>query len=719
MLSFGQRADRVSVFLESFLSEIEQGGVMIDQAYIESHSDMPKEIKAALQDSLQGRESFVLMKENASGFIANFSTTLERYGFKTEGSTVRLKNNRLINFEVKGPGLLTDLFGGRKPVADPADTLIPDFPVHDINGDLYQPNQASNLDLKHPNNNAREVQYDASKGSYLFSNKIGDEELNVPIEMNAEEYLDYSFKASQAQYWDSVAFPKEEEKASLLNMGLDFSGSSLLFGKGGVSIKPKGYADLTFSVKTNRNDNPTLPEDRRKTTYFDLDNKIQMNVLGSVGDKINLDLNYNTEATFDFDNEFKLEFNGKEDDIMKHFNAGNVSMPSVGSMITLGGSSGGQSGMILPGYQKLLGFQNTQQYGKLTWAWVVSQQESETQTMTLEGGASKQNFELTVDEYDANRHFFLTHFFKENYDQWMSYMPNIEASGLYINKIEVWVTNKRGDFDQARNMLAFMDIAEPREQDLHNPEMWSSNTEDKPSNNANKLYYELNNTYAGIRNINDASRILNGLPGEVFVQGEDYEKVEKARLLSPSEYRINRTLGYISLTSALNADEVLAVAFQYTYRGEVYQVGEFSSGNGVTAPEALFLKLLKSTNSSPTLPTWDLMMKNIYALDAYNISQDDFTLSVLYQDDKVGAAQPYINEGDIKNKLLLRVMGLDKLNSSNEEGADGFFDWVEGYTINSTSRAQVIFPVREPFGDYLAQELGGEGLAKDYAFTEL
>ncbi len=725
--ALAQTDKAVSAFLDDFLSQIEDGGVTVDENYLRKHKGMPEDMRLALQDSLRTKESIRLTKENSKGFMSNFLDTIEKHGFERNGNIIRLKNNRLLNLSVKGPnfrGLLDDVDENENPT----DSSSQYFPVHDINDDLYQSKPASNLDLKNPSNNKQEIVLDEQSGNYVFSNKLGEEELNVPIAMSPEEYNDHSLQNLLNQYWAANSFDEDSEKAnnSLLDLNLDLSNFGM-FGKGGVSIKPQGYADLAFSVKTTKTNDPTIAEDRRKNTYFDLDNKIQMNVKGSVGDKINLGMSYNTEATFNFDNEFKLEFNGKEDDIIKDFKAGNVSMPSVGSMITVGGSSssGGQNSVLLPGYQKLWGFQNTHQYGKLTWAWVVSQQESETQTQTLEGGATKQEFEITIDEYDANRHFFLTHFFKENYDAWMKYLPNTDISGLNINKIEVWVTNKRGDFDQARNIVAFMDMAEPNADDVHNDGLWSPKGSGYPSNDANTLYNKMSTTYSSIRDINQVNSVLGQLEAsDGFVNGEDYEKVENARLLSPSEYSVNEKLGYISLSSALNADEVLAVAFQYTYRGQVYQVGEFSSGNGVTAPSSLYLKMLRSTNQSPSLPTWDLMMKNVYSLGyAYNLSREDFQFSIVYFDDKVGVEQAYLNAGKIENKLLLRVMGLDTLNQKNERGADGFFDWVEGYTINAAN-GRVIFPVREPFGSHLKQKITGgspayEALAEKYVFQEL
>ena len=52
------------------------------------------------------------------------------------------------------------------------------------------------------------------------------------------------------------------------------------------------------------------------------------------------------------------------------------------------------------------------------------------------------------------------------------------------------------------------------------------------------------------------------------------KKLERARKLTESEYTLHPQLGYISLNQALNNDEVLAVAFQYTVGNNTFQVGE-------------------------------------------------------------------------------------------------------------------------------------------------
>ncbi len=101
-----------------------------------------------------------------------------------------------------------------------------------------------------------------------------------------------------------------------------------------------------------------------------------------------------------------------------------------------------------------------------------------------------------------------------------------------------------------------------------------------------------------------------------FEQAVEYEKLENARRLETSDFTYNALLGYISLNSPLNNDEVLSVAYEYTYRGETYQIGEFST-DGSTGQDALILKLLKPTITNPKNKIWDLMMKNVYSIGAY------------------------------------------------------------------------------------------------------
>ena len=337
----------------------------------------------------------------------------------------------------------------------------------------------------------------------------------------------------------------------------------------------------------------------------------------------------------------------------------------------------------------------------------------------VKGGSKISEYEITADNYEANRHFFLSQQFRENFDGSLSNLP-IVSTGLNIEKIEVWITNQTSRFEDVsnRNIVAFIDLAE-NQANIYNtvPEFQAvPGAPLNPSNSANAMYDQLNTTYGSIRNIDQVADAFAGLyPG--FQIGRDYEKIENARRLTEREYTVNRQLGYISLNVALNNDEVLAVAYEYTLNGEVFKVGEFST-DGITAPDALILKLIKGTTLSPQIPTWKLMMKNIYNIGSGRIEPKNFEVNILYQDDATGNALNYLPGTPLDGKVLLQALGLDQLNSQLDRQPDGLFDFVDGVTVMA-EKGRIIFPVLEPFGRHLLKYITDPEQIRKYVFTEL
>ncbi|MBP5259803.1 MAG: cell surface protein SprA [Paludibacteraceae bacterium] len=563
--------------------------------------------------------------------------------------------------------------------------------------------QVHPADLPQPDNLDMQVQYDADADRFYFTPSLGEESLSTPFYMTGDEYVDFSSRKSLSDYYRNRVKEEKGKKheLSLTDMKFDIGQADKIFGPGGVQLKLQGSAELIFGLNFKRLKDPSLSErSQHPAPAFDFDEKIQLSVQGSVGDKLSVTMNYNTEATFDFDQSLlKLQYEGKEDDIIKKLEAGNVSMPLSGSLIT--------------GSTSLFGVKTELQFGKLTIGAVVSQQESESKTLNT-NGAQTSDFEIDADEYDENRHFFLSHYFRDHYDEWMEDLPNI-ASGINIGEIEVWVTNKNSvSYTNTTNIVGFADLGEPST--IFNPAFAPTGTVTVPDNRANSLFETVVQAGGGLPDIYDIDSYLGGFG---MVATTDYVKLEGARKLESTEYTVNAQLGYISLRSALNNDEMLAVAFQYTYQGKVYHVGQLSKGTEPTKP--LALKLLKSTDKSPYMPTWNLMMKNIYSLGAYQVQQDKFKLNIMYRNDSTGIDLSYITEGPVAKQQLLRVMGLDRLDSrlQTAKNGDGVFDFVEGYTILSQN-GRIIFPVVEPFGSHLAKMLGGQpALVEKYVYQEL
>lgn len=560
-------------------------------------------------------------------------------------------------------------------------------------------------DLRNPSNIRTEAVYDPEAGMYVIHTYLGDREIVTPYMMTGEQYSNMMMRRDLFSYFNErnrESYEKKDKQPfNIFDMNFSLGPLEKVFGPGGVRLQTQGSIQLNLGVKSNYTENPALSKSNRRKTYFDFDTKIQANINASVGDKMKFNMNYNTDATFAFDSQnLKLQYEGKEDEIIKNIEAGNVSM-TTGSSLMRGGTA-------------LFGVKAKLQFGKLTLTGLVSQQNSESKTVSSQGGVQSTKFSIKADNYDANRHFFLSQYFYENYDRFASKLPHV-SSGIQITRIEVWVTNKNGNYNESRNFVGFMDLGEN-----HNlaSDYWAPNMSyDNPSNQSNNLLSVIKSEYPGARNINTVTQALEPLRAFGITGGRDFEKVESARLLRESEYTLNSTLGYISLKSALTSDEVLAVAYEYTYNGKVYQVGEFSSDISTTS-ESLYLKMLRSTTISPKLPMWRLMMKNVYSLGAYQLQNKNFKMNIKFLSDTTGTEINYLPVGSIANQPLLQVMNLDRIDSNQESHSDGFFDYIEGYTVQSQS-GKIIFPVAEPFGKHLAEKIGNPAIADQYCYTEL
>ncbi len=589
----------------------------------------------------------------------------------------------------------------------PADSVAMPLPIATTVPRSYEDLMRDELayDLSTPSNIVTAAEYDPALGCYIVRTKVGDIDIATPFMLTPEQYNNWQFRRSMQQYYRErnmgLITDKEKQPFNIFDMNFALGPLEKIFGPGGVSLKTQGSVQVSMGIKSNKTDNPSLSLSARRKTYFDFDQKIQATIAASVGDRMKFNMTYNTDATFDFDSKnLKLAYEGKEDDIVKSIEAGNVSMTTGSSLIR--------------GSTALFGIKAKLQFGKLTATALVSQQNSESKTVNTRGGAQTTEFTVNADQYDQNRHYFLAHFFRDNYDRFASRLPYV-SSGVKITRIEVWVTNKTGKYEQSRNFVGFMDLGESK---VVASDYWILNPAlPNPANASNNLLSLIKTQYPGARDINQVTQVLEPLSAYGIDGGRDFEKVESARLLSSSEYTLNSTLGYISVKSALNADEVLAVAFEYTYNGQVYQVGEFS-GDITTTDRALFLKMLKSTTVSPRLPMWDLMMKNVYSLGGYQIQKNKFRLNIKYLSDTTGTKINYLPVPGLNNQSLLQVMNLDRIDSNEESNPDGFFDFIDGYTI-LPSTGKVIFPVVEPFGSHLAAKIGNPALAQQYVYQEL
>ena len=587
--------------------------------------------------------------------------------------------------------------------------------LHAQNDDLrysIDDSTESPLFLDTPKNITTSVEYDAESNEYILIKKAG----NIIIErkvLSFAEYQNYDMDKMINEYWHNrsqsskiVSSSNDGVLGSMIpQLKINSELFETIFGGQTIDIRPSGNAEIKFGVVNNRNENLALSESQRSNTNLDFDMNFQVNVLAQVGTAINFNFNFNTEATFDFENQLKLKYEGKEDEIIQLLEGGDVSFPLPLTLIQ--------------GTQSLFGIKSKMKFGNLTLDAVISQQKSESSSITLQGGAQMQEFNFKAWDYDEDKHFFIAQYFYDNYNNAMSSLPIIN-SNIVITKIEVWKTNIGAAVTNNRNLVAFADLGESKPY-ANNPSFDIPGARALPDQYlSNRLLQVIDvNT---IRNINNISSYLQGLG---FVSGQNYEKIESARKLSPNEYSFNSKLGFISLTQPLSADQVLAVAFRYQIVGDTttYQVGEFSD-EGVSDPNTLIVKLLKSTSINVQNPMWKLMMKNVYRLkNAYQVTEEDFRLNILYQADEDGVQTGYFREGDWNGIPLLQVFGLDRMDNQQNMFSDGVFDFLDNAIVNGGTiqkdKALVFFPTVEPFGKDLRATLNNDELADKYCFDSL
>nr|WP_233494456.1 cell surface protein SprA [Mesonia sp. K7] len=601
------------------------------------------------------------------------------------------------------------------------------------------------IKMPDPNSIVYQYTYDPVLDRYVYTGKIGDVNVTYPMILTPEEYQELILEEQMKEYFkqksDALAGKSDEAKDDQKNLLPIFYVNNnffqSVFGSNEIEVIPQGSVEVDLGVLYTKTDNPSLSPRNRSNFTFDFNQRIRLSLLGMVGTKLQVTANYDTESTFDFQNQIKLEYTPDEDDIVQKIEVGNVSMPLNSS--------------LMQGAQSLFGVKAQLQFGKTTITGVFSEQNSERQTTNIQGGAAVQEFEKFILDYDENRHFFLAHYFRDNYDRALENYPFIN-SNIQITRIQVWVTNRTNSaqaLTDARNIVAIQDLGEADPENVGVLLDANGNPSNNPAfagflnssstaypNNSNNDFNPLgiNGPQQSVLTnaIRDVATVDQGF-GSVSTEvseGIDYAKLENARQLQPSEYTLNTQLGYISLNQRINNDEILGVAFQYTVNGQVYQVGEFANDgvqatqtqptqnpnpdpqNQVLITQNLVVKMLKSPITNVNEPVWDVMMKNIYSLDAYQIEREDFRFNILYTDPQpLNYIEPAPNSStplpaDVEDQALIRVFGLDKLNLNNDpvQGGDGFFDYVPGLTIDPQN-GRVIFTKVEPFGEYLFNEL--------------
>jgi len=632
----------------------------------------------------------------------------------------------------------TDIFASGVTPPGPFDSFhsVSDtIPLKDREGDFITDKTYNPFDI-YPSELQQTVEYDPETNTYIVYEKIGDEYFRTPTYLTFQEYLEWKEKKQQREYFDKLAGFTEEYDSKgtasidpLSKINIEKNLVDRLFGGNDINIEPQGNIDLTFGLDYRQDENPNLNASRQNQgALFDFDMDIKMNVEGNIGDKMNLGFNYDTNASFDFDRKIKLAYDSEqfsEDDIIKKIEAGNVSLPLRGTLIQ--------------GAQSLFGLKTELQFGHLRLTAIASQQRSRQETQTIQNGATVQEFELRPDDYDENRHFFISQYHRNTFEEKLENLPYI-TNNMRVTNIEVWISDDRLDYQQNQTIIcAIADVGEPESQNFSNPnadyvisEMRQPNIffDDQgrllPENRTNELYEELINDEQTTR----IERTHSNLTQIYKLEDPRDFSIYQGRKLNSSEFTFNEELGFISLNVRLRPNQNLSVSYEYFYTlkcDDIYKVGSTTdetnvpntnSSGEVESEGVIYTKMLKSSNQVVSHPTWDLMMKNVYPLRTNNLSEVDFQFDIFYEDDSDGSLKKFLPERSLRNLPLLNIFGLDRLNARNDPQPDGIFDFVPGVTVVPQS-SSIVFPVLEPFGRSLEKLVDDPAIAALYSFPEL
>ena len=656
---------------------------------------------------------------------------------------------------------------------------------------LLAPNLQKIALKQKPTSFAASYTYDPKLNLYFYNVKVGKINAEQPLALTPNEYRERVMAEKTRAYFvekqQALAGLVEDEEIQddlLPDYYVNSKFFESVFGSNEINIRPQGSASIDLGLIYQKSGNPSLSPRNQSSLGFDFDQRINLSLSGTIGTRLKVNANYDTQSTFDFQRVIKLDFfpedlvpssvtntinrgkelvdkgksyvdkgkeytdkgkafvdkgkntvnnvknladqgiSGNEDGILQKLEVGNVNMPLNSSLIS--------------GAQSLFGVKAQLKFGNTDIAAVISEQRSQTQTIQTNGEGTLEEFSLFALDYEDNRHFFLAQYFRDVYDQSVKTYPYIN-SPIQITRLEVWITNRSASTNNVRNVLALQDLGETNPDavllDDFTANFFNAAPGAFPANNANKLNpLEIGGTGLLTEDIRDIATAKNGFGAlaSIVNEGRDYAVLESARKLNTSEYKFHSQLGYISLNQPLNNDEVIAVAFQYTVNGQVYQVGEFSAdgvaattvggttGTPVVNNNSLVLKMLKSSVLDVSQPVFDLMMKNIYNIGAFQLEQEDFVFNILYTDP---SPANFIRPEDASawpegtdERILLNLFGLDKLNIYQDAQAegDGFFDFVSGITV-LPEQGQIIFPSVEPFGAYLFDLLKSKNTTEMYS----
>lgn len=520
-----------------------------------------------------------------------------------------------------------------------------------------------------------------STGTYRSQRLLFQMPIGLPHVMSFEEYSQRSKEQAKHENWNQLIQEQqteEQEGRGLLDFNLDIPGAdesafTTIFGKPEVNLSINGTANMNVGASIQTIENPEIPEDQRTQVDPTFEQNLKLNIQGTIGDKLSIQTDWDTERDFDFMNRLNIVYEGYEDEILQRLELGNVSMQTGNSLIR-GGNA-------------LFGVKSVAQIGSLKLTSVLSQQEGEGQTETISGGAQEQQISIRPGDYESDRHFFLDFFTRQQFEDNVS-DPQQQGQALQLIEVDVWVLRESSQSQEGeRQAIALGDLGVIQNQD---------STFAPPDEELDSFDDDTLDQYR------DPSRGVSasdfGVDPSTFVEGYFVP------LQEGTDYELNHNLGYLSLKENLGSRQALAVSFKYrdAQTGETISVGDVSPGGS----NRIFLKLIRPQTVTTSNFLWDLMMKNVYSMGAQNLTPDGLDLDVKFTEGNVPSSSLPGRE-----TILLQDLGLDRVDQQGALNPDNKIDF--STMVLDPGTGKLIFPYLQPFGSRVGELLEETGLSDE------
>ena len=402
---------------------------------------------------------------------------------------------------------------------------------------------------------------------------------------------------------------------------------------GRVSLSARGNVTVKGNLVFQDQELIRSKVSETRNTHLKFDQTQRISVEGKVGERISVNVDHDSERDFNWENNIRINYKGKEDDIIQSVDAGNVSLSLPGSQSLMGSAS----------HQGLFGVKTTSKFGPMDVTAIASVVNTEKKSEQYKGTSESQTQQIKDYNYIKNQYFFVHEWFRNG--------ASISLNGVPVD-IPAFYPLKEG-LHQIGNVVI-------RNFELYQLDQ-STNSETNPGT-----------AFANLQN-----------PEESNDQTGNFKRLEQGQ-----DYTLSEDLGFIRLRQKAT-DEVIGCTFIIADRvtGDTLSI----IGEGISSTnDALKLKMLKPRNLNPSHPVWPLMFKNVYYLGTNNINKEGFDLRII--NDRLTVPSHLNPQGN----PYITLFGLDSLNESGIRTPDQKIDLTNPNIISLTN-GEVFLPAFHPF----------------------